>query len=113
MRDQARTVKRGGAGALGDSVIVHDMMLCLLIVMTIISLLEMTVRLVTTAAVPVPLPVLVASAVTAFIAIADVVLIIVIALVILVMTIMLVVTIIRASAMAVGAMCFVLSVAVT
>ena len=54
-------VLRDGVGALGASVIMHDVVLCLLIAMVIISLFEMVVRLAMIAAMPVLLQVLVMS----------------------------------------------------
>jgi hypothetical protein len=93
MRDQARTVKRGGVGALGASIIVHDVMLCLLIAMTIISLLEMTPRLVTIDAMLVLSQVLVASAVAALVAIVAIGSVVAIVLVIAAMTIVPVITV--------------------
>ena len=62
-----RTVLRDGAGALGASIIVHDMVLHLLIVMAVISLFEMTVRLGMITALIMLLQVLVMSAVAVFI----------------------------------------------
>ena len=45
-RSRTRMVSRDGAGALGASVITHNMVLCLFIAMMIISLFEMAARLV-------------------------------------------------------------------
>jgi hypothetical protein len=46
-------ILRDEAGALGASIIMHDVVVCLSIVMMIISLFEMTVRLVVIGAMPV------------------------------------------------------------
>ena len=97
MRGRTRAVMRGGAGASGASIIVHDVMLCLLIAMMIISLSESAARLVAIAA----MMILVASVVTAFVGI---VAIIAIALVMATMMIMLVTTIIGATTIPVAAM---------
>lgn len=58
-------------GALGASVIVHDVVICLLIMMAIIFLLEMAPRLVAITTMPGLLWVLVASAVTVVVAICN------------------------------------------
>ena len=71
MRDQARTVTRGGTGASGASIIVHGLMLHLLIMMTIISLLKLAVRLVVIAG----MSILVVSTFATFAAIAVIVLV--------------------------------------
>ena len=92
-RHQARTVTRGGVGAPGACIIVHDVMLCLLIAMTIISLLEMTPRLVTIDAMLVLSQVLVASAVAALVAIVAIGSVVAIVLVIAAMTIVPVITV--------------------
>jgi hypothetical protein len=62
-------VSRDGAGASGVSIVVHDVVLCLLVTMMIISLFETTARLVVITAMLVLSRVLVVSVVAAFVAI--------------------------------------------
>jgi hypothetical protein len=52
-QETKKMVLKDGAGASGASIIENDVVLCLLIAMTIISLFEMAVRLVAIAAMPV------------------------------------------------------------
>jgi hypothetical protein len=92
---------RGGAGALGASIIVHDVMLYLLIAMMIIRIFELAARLVVITA----MPILVMSMVTAFVAIVAIGSVVVMTSVVATMMIMAVATIVGARMMLVAAMC--------